>query len=60
MKKGDRFEKAYKQGTLEGMEIWIDRVTGVNYLVYFSGYRGGITPLLDGEGQPVVTPVAER
>lgn len=59
MKKDGRFEKVYKQGTFEGMEIWIDRVTGVNYLVHFDGYKGGITPLLDPEGKPVVTPIAE-
>ena len=57
MKKNDRFQKVYKQGTVEGMEIWIDRETGVNYLANFAGYRGGITPLLDAEGRPVVTPV---
>ena len=54
MKKNNRFQKVYKQGTVEGMEIWIDRETGVNYLVNFAGYRGGITPLLDAEGKPVV------
>lgn len=50
VKKGDRFEKAYKQGTLEGMEIWIDRVTGVNYLVYFSGYKGALRPFWTEKG----------
>ncbi len=57
MKKNNRFQKVYKQGTVEGMEIWIDRETGVNYLVNFAGYRGGITPLLDAERKPVVTPM---
>ena len=57
MKKNNRFQKVYKQGTVEGMEIWIDRETGVNYLVNFAGYRGGITPLLDAEVKPVVTPM---
>lgn len=36
MKKDDRFEKIYSQGALNGMEIWRDRVTGVQYLYCFS------------------------
>lgn len=55
-----RFERTYKQGKLEGMEIWVDKQTGVNYAVWFSGYAGGLTPLLDAEGKVVVTPVSER
>ena len=53
MKKDDRFEKIYSQGTLNGMEIWRDRVTGVQYLYCFSGYSGGLTALLDADGRPV-------
>ncbi len=56
-KKGNRFKKIYTQGKVEGIQIWVDRETGVNYLVNFAGYRGGITPLLDAEGKPVVTPM---
>ena len=36
-------------------EIWIDRQTGVNYLWVASGNAGGLTPLLDANGHPVVT-----
>lgn len=39
------------------MEIWQDQETGVQYLYRFSGYSGGLTPLLDGDGKPVITPV---
>ena len=53
MKKDDRFEKIYSQGTLNGMEIWRDKVTGVQYLYCFSGYAGGLTALLDADGRPV-------
>ncbi|MBD5137422.1 MAG: xylan 1,4-beta-xylosidase [Lachnospiraceae bacterium] len=60
MSKNDRFKKVYSQGKLEGMEIWIDRETGINYLFHFAGYSGGLTPLLDEQGKPVITPVAER
>ncbi|MBO5797814.1 MAG: xylan 1,4-beta-xylosidase [Clostridia bacterium] len=37
--------------------ILVDRVTGVNYLYYTLGNSGGLTPLLDANGKPVVTPV---
>ncbi len=50
-----RFEKIYTQGTLENMEIWVDRETGVNYLFHRSGYSGGLTPLLDRDGKPVIS-----
>lgn len=28
MKKNDRFEKVYSQGTLNVIEIWVDKETG--------------------------------
>ena len=37
--------------------IWIDKQTGVNYLFIQSGNAGGLTPLLNRDGTPVVTPV---
>ncbi len=60
MGKDERFEKIYGQGTLNVTEIWVDRETGVNYLFHFSGYAGGLTPLLDREGKPIVSPVMNR
>ena len=33
----------------------MDKETGVNYLFVQSGYAGGLTPLLDADGKPVVT-----
>jgi hypothetical protein len=56
----NRFEKVYKQGTFTVTEIWIDRETGVNYLFHRDGYAGGLTPLLDREGKPVVSSVYNR
>lgn len=43
-------------------EIWVDTKTGVNYLFHVSGYAGGMTPLLDRDGKPVVStlPVQEE
>ena len=57
MAKNDRFEKIYSQGTMNVTEIWVDKETGVNYLFRSAGYAGGITPLLDADGNPVITPV---
>ena len=57
MAKNERFEKIYSQGTLTVTQIWVDKETGVNYLYHMDGYSGGLTPLLDREGKPVVSPV---
>lgn len=54
----DRFIKTYSQGTVNVMEIWVDKATGVNYLFHSSGYSGGLTPLLDRDGKPVVTSIS--
>ena len=59
-KKDKRFVKAYSQGVSDVVEVWVDRETGVNYLWHASGYGGGLTPLLDREGKPVVTTVLEE
>ncbi|HHT20867.1 MAG TPA: xylan 1,4-beta-xylosidase [Tissierellia bacterium] len=56
----DRFEKVYSQGALTGIQIWVDRETGVNYLFHFSGYAGGLTVLLDRSGKPVISPIVDR
>ncbi len=50
-----RFEKVYSQSGMTVMEIWVDKETGVNYLFHASGYAGGMTPLLDRDGKPVVS-----
>ena len=60
MAKNDRFEKVYSQGTLNVTEIWVDKETGVNYLFCQSGNAGGLTPLLDREGKPVITPTVNK
>ncbi len=57
LKKDNRFEKVYSQGALEVVEIWVDKETGVNYIFRQSGYAGGITPLLDRNGNPVVSTI---
>ena len=57
MAKNQRFEKIYSQGTMSVTEIWVDKETGINYLYHVSGYSGGLTPLLDREGKPVISSI---
>lgn len=54
-----RFFKIYSKGAMEGCEIWVDTETGVNYFYHFSGYSGGLTPLLDRDGKPIVSSRSE-
>ena len=60
MGKNDRFERIYSQGTMNVTEIWVDRETGVNYVFHAAANAGGMTPLLDREGKPVVSPIMNR
>ena len=56
-KKEERFVKVYSENM--GCEfILVDKKTGVNYLFVQSGYAGGLTPLLNADGRPVVTPLS--
>ena len=62
MAKNDgRFVKSEKQslGFGENSFVLVDTKTGVNYLFVVSGYAGGLTPLLDREGKPVITSTFE-
>lgn len=56
----ERFEKVYSQGAVNVTEIWVDRETGVNYMFHASGYAGGMTPLLDREGKPIITTIEAK
>jgi len=58
MAKDKRFERVYDEsGFTRNVEIWVDKITGVNYLYVGQGYGGGLTPLLDRDGKPVISPV---
>lgn len=59
MANNQRFERVYIQGKMSTTEIWVDKETGVNYLYHACGYSGGLTPLLDRDGKPVVTPIEQ-
>jgi len=56
-KKEQRFIKVYSDGAFGSNEIWVDKVTGVNYLYHQAGYSGGLTVLVNRDGTPVVTPI---
>ncbi len=53
----DRFDIQEREnlGLLTETSIIVDKETGVNYLFVHRGYGGGLTPLLDAEGKPVIT-----
>lgn len=59
MGKNVRFEKIFSQKGMSVMEIWVDKETGVNYVFHASGYAGGMTPLLDRDGKPIISPIRE-
>ena len=62
-KKEKRFIKVYSDGggfSGPATYILVDKETGVNYLFTVNGYAGGLTPLLNRDGTPVVTPVPKQ
>lgn len=60
MAKEERFIRIYNQGgMITTNEIWVDTVTGVNYLFHACGNAAGFTPLLGADGKPVITPPNE-
>ncbi len=54
-KREKRFVWLESEGVLKGTAIIVDTRTGVNYLLVQSGYAGGLTPLIDENGKPIVT-----
>ncbi|MBQ7117288.1 MAG: xylan 1,4-beta-xylosidase [Clostridia bacterium] len=59
MAKDKRFVVTEKEGSAFSnlIQVIVDKKTGVNYMYIQSGNSGGLTPLLDREGRPVITPV---
>ena len=53
-RKEKRFIKVHTEN-FGSVIILVDKVTGVNYLFVQSGNAGGLTPLLDRDGKPVVS-----
>ena len=58
-KKNERFAVVHKEGGMYVRKVLVDKQTGVNYLFVSEGYAGGLCPLLDRDGKPVVTTVSE-
>lgn len=56
MGKENRFEIVYQEAGLKSEKvIYVDKETSVNYLFIANGFGGGLTPLLDADGKPVIT-----
>jgi hypothetical protein len=56
--KEKRFVCIHSESRFSGAsEIWVDKETGVNYFYHAAGYGGGLTPLLNRDGTPVITTV---
>ena len=55
MKESSRFICTEKQGGPVGAEVWVDTKTGVNYLYIREGFSGGLSPLLNADGKPIVS-----
>ena len=53
-RKDERFVKIHSEN-MGGEVIFVDKKTGVNYLFIHSGYAGGLTPLLDRDGKPIIS-----
>ena len=60
-KNENRFIKVSSESISFGVSatVFVDKQTGVNYLMTQSGYAGGLTPLLDREGKPIITSTFE-
>jgi hypothetical protein len=51
MRRDKRFEVKSTQGNFESYRVIVDKETGVNYLYVSNGTAGGLTVLLDSEGE---------
>ena len=62
-KKEKRFIRTQYEGagfSAPATYVLVDRQTGVNYLYAAAGNSGGLTPLLNRDGTPIVTPVPKE
>lgn len=59
-KKDKRFIQVYQEDNglfNSGYMVIVDKQTGVNYLCACNGVGFGVTPLLDRQGNPVISPI---
>lgn len=57
LSKDSRFEIVHREDSAlkKGLKmVLVDKETGVHYLFVQIGHAGGLTPLLDAEGHPVI------
>ena len=60
LRAGKRFEEL-ERDNITGTRVLKDKRTGVLYLFYKSDARGGgVTPLLDSNGKPIIEPVKKE
>jgi len=62
-RKEKRFITTYSHGggfSGPSTYILVDKATGVNYLYAAGSYGGGVTPLLNRDGTPVITPIPKE
>jgi hypothetical protein len=54
--KRKRFQIRHRENLsfAEGVKVIVDTQTGVQYLLVNSGYAGGLTPLLNRDGTPMI------
>ena len=57
--KDSRFEVVLFEKGFEGLKIYHDKQTGVQYLLAWNGNAAGLTPLLDKDGKPIVDDTVE-
>lgn len=54
-----RFEITETEGGMKGIYVIVDKETGVNYLMAKFRNAGGLCPLLDKSGNPIITSANE-
>jgi len=55
-----RFKEVYRQvygDKYQYIAIWVDTLTGVNYIYHKDGNSAGLSVLVNKSGNPVVTPL---
>ena len=59
-RKNPRFAITYEVTAMtSNQRIFVDKETGVNYLLLSFGSMFGFSPLVDKDGKPLVTPIDE-
>lgn len=59
--KNKRFVKVYEEGgMMSSFAVYVDKATGVNYVIHHGGDSESMSPLLDPNGRPIVTPLFDE